>query len=103
MQMNEIQLFFKAIIPAIIPFIMAGFRLSIGREIVGVVIGEFFTAQTGLGGMVVTFAGKFRTAEMFVPIIVIVCIGVILTELCKIATGIRLPMEGERPRPGALR
>jgi NitT/TauT family transport system permease protein len=83
MRASELQLFCKVIIPATLPFIMAGLRLAVGRGIVGVVIGEFFTAQTGLGGMVVWHAGKFRTAEMFVPIIVLVTIGVCLTAVVK--------------------
>jgi NitT/TauT family transport system permease protein len=80
MRGSELQIFYKVMLPATLPFIMAGLRLSIGRGIVGVVVGEFFTAQTGLGGMVVTYASQFRTAEMFVPIIVLVAIGMALTE-----------------------
>src|SRR5262245_62954368 len=83
MRASELQVFGKVIIPATLPFIMAGLRLAVGRGIVGVVVGEFFTAQTGLGGMVVWHASKFRTAEMFVPIIVLVALGVCLTEALK--------------------
>jgi NitT/TauT family transport system permease protein len=67
--------------PAIVPFVRAGFRLAIGRGIVGLIVGEFFTAQNGLGGILVSFASSFRTAEMFVPIIVLVIIGYSLTTL----------------------
>src|SRR5215510_2178946 len=83
MRASELALFIKVIMPATLPFIMAGVRLAIGRGIVGVVVGEFFTAQSGLGGMVVLYASKFQTAEMFVPIIVLVTVGVCLTELAK--------------------
>jgi len=83
MRGSELQIFCKVIVPATLPFIMAGLRLSIGRGIVGVVVGEFFTAQTGLGGMVVTYASQFRTAEMFVPIVVLVAIGMGLTAAVK--------------------
>lgn len=79
MQASEPQIFIKVILPATVPFVVAGIQLSIGRGIVGVVVAEFFTAQTGLGGMVVAYASQFRTAEMFVPIVVLVAIGVVLT------------------------
>lgn len=79
MQASELQIFLKVILPATVPFVAAGLQLSIGRGIVGVVVAEFFTAQTGLGGMVVAYASQFRTAEMFVPIVVLVVIGVSLT------------------------
>lgn len=83
MSASELQIFGKVILPATLPFVLAGLRLSIGRGIVGIVVGEFLTAQTGLGGLVIYYAGKFQTAQMFVPIIVLVAIGVFLTTLMK--------------------
>ncbi|MCL4186688.1 MAG: ABC transporter permease [Rhodobacteraceae bacterium] len=81
MRASEFQIFTKVILPAILPFVMAGLRLSVGRAVVGVVVGEFFTRQSGLGGLIVQYAGSFRTAEMFVPILVLVVIGAVLTSL----------------------
>jgi NitT/TauT family transport system permease protein len=81
MQASEFQIARHVIAPAIVPFVMAGFRLSIGRGIVGLVVGEFFTAQTGLGGLLIRHASNFRTAEMFVPIFVLVVLGYGLTAL----------------------
>jgi NitT/TauT family transport system permease protein len=101
MRGSELQIFCKVILPATLPFIMAGLRLSIGRGIVGVVVGEFFTVQTGLGGMVVTYASQFRTAEMFVPIIVLVAIGMVLTAAVK-ALHLRLAPWKESERDQGL-
>ena len=78
---TDTQIFFKIILPAAIPFIMAGVRLSVGLAIIGIIVAEFFTAISGLGGMIVEYANVFATAKLFVPIIVIALIGVILTEL----------------------
>jgi ABC-type nitrate/sulfonate/bicarbonate transport system permease component len=78
---TEMQIFFKIVLPAALPFIMAGVRLSIGLAIIGIVVAEFFTAISGLGGMIVEYANVFATAKLFVPIIVIALIGVLLTEL----------------------
>ena len=78
---TESQIFFKIIMPAAIPFIMAGVRLSVGLAIIGIVVAEFFTAISGLGGMIVEYANVFATAKLFVPIIVIALVGVVLTEL----------------------
>jgi ABC-type nitrate/sulfonate/bicarbonate transport system permease component len=77
---TESQIFFKIILPAAVPFIMAGVRLSVGLAIIGIIVAEFFTAISGLGGMIVEFANVFATAKLFVPIIVIAIIGVVLTE-----------------------
>jgi NitT/TauT family transport system permease protein len=75
------QIFSKIIMPAAIPFIMAGVRLSVGLAIIGIIVAEFFTAISGLGGMIVEYANVFATAKLFVPIIVIAIVGVVLTEL----------------------
>jgi ABC-type nitrate/sulfonate/bicarbonate transport system permease component len=81
MRASEFQIARLIVAPAIVPFIMAGLRLSVGRGIVGLVVGEFFTAQTGLGGLLVRYASSFRTAEVFVPIILLVIVGYALTSL----------------------
>jgi ABC-type nitrate/sulfonate/bicarbonate transport system permease component len=77
---TEWQIFTKIIMPAAIPFIMAGVRLAVGLAIIGIIVAEFFTAISGLGGMIVEYANVFATAKLFVPIIVIALVGVVLTE-----------------------
>jgi ABC-type nitrate/sulfonate/bicarbonate transport system permease component len=78
---TEWQIFWKIVLPAAVPFIMAGIRLAVGLAIIGIIVAEFFTAISGLGGMIVEYANVFATAKLFVPIIVIALVGVILTEL----------------------
>jgi ABC-type nitrate/sulfonate/bicarbonate transport system permease component len=80
---TETQIFFKIIVPSAIPFLMTGIRLAVGLGIIGIVVAEFFTAQTGLGGIIIRYANLFATARMFVPIIVIGLLGVVLTELVR--------------------
>jgi NitT/TauT family transport system permease protein len=71
----------KVIVPATLPHIMTGLRLGVGRALIAMVIAEFFTAVTGLGGIVITAGDNYETAKMFVPIIVIMLLGVTLTWL----------------------
>ncbi len=75
------QIFFKILLPSAVPFIMTGIRLTVGQAIIGIIVAEFLTAQTGLGGMIVYYANLFATAKLFVPIIVIGILGVVLTGL----------------------
>jgi NitT/TauT family transport system permease protein len=77
---TEWQIFSKIVMPAAVPFIMAGIRLAVGLAIIGIIVAEFFTAISGLGGMIVEYANVFATAKLFVPIIVIALVGVVLTE-----------------------
>ena len=78
------QIFWKITLPASMPYILAGIRLSVGLAIIGMVVAEFFTAVTGLGGLIVFFANSFATAKLFVPIIVIGLLGVFTSEAISI-------------------
>jgi NitT/TauT family transport system permease protein len=71
----------RIILPASLPNIMTGLRIGVGRAVIGVVIAEFFTAINGLGAIVIIAGNNFQTAKMFVPIIVLMALGVGLTAL----------------------
>src|SRR3977135_4623295 len=58
----------RIILPATLPYIMAGIRLAVGRAVVAMVIAEVFTSISGLGAIIITSANNFDTATMFVPI-----------------------------------
>jgi len=70
-------------VPSAAPYILAGIRLGIGRGLVGMVVAEFYTAITGLGYMIVQYANNFRTDRLFVPIVVLMILGVGLTSLLR--------------------
>jgi NitT/TauT family transport system permease protein len=80
---NERQVFLKIILPAVLPYIMTGVRLGIGRAIIGMVAAEFFTAITGLGALIVKYGNQYDTAAMFVPILILMLLGVTLTALVR--------------------
>lgn len=77
---NERQIFTKIILPASVPYMMTGLRLGIGRALIGMVVAEFFTAITGLGAMIVKYGNQYNTAAMFVPIFVLMLMGILLTS-----------------------
>ena len=65
------------------PFIVAGVRLAIGRGLVGMIVAEFYTSVTGLGYMIVRYANSLETDKLFVPIVVVMVLGVTLMSLAK--------------------
>jgi NitT/TauT family transport system permease protein len=80
---NERQVFVKIILPSAVPYMMTGLRLGIGRAIIGMVVAEFFTAITGLGALIVKYGNRYDTASMFVPILVLMGLGILLTSLVR--------------------
>lgn len=77
---SENAIMWKIIVPATVPHIMTGLRLGIGRAVIGIVIAEFFTALGGLGGLIITAGQRFDTAALFVPIVVLMALGIGLTR-----------------------
>jgi NitT/TauT family transport system permease protein len=71
----------RIILPATLPYIMAGIRLAVGRAVVAMVIAEFFTTISGLGAVIINSANNFDTATMFVPIIILMAMAVGLNWL----------------------
>ena len=71
----------RIILPATLPYIMAGIRLAVGRAVVAMVIAEFFTSISGLGAIIITSANNFDTATTFVPIVIIMLLAVGLNFL----------------------
>ena len=75
------QTLWKIIIPASLPFIMTGVRLGLGLGIIGMIVAEFFTAVSGLGGIIVEYGNTFQTAKMFVAIVVVGLLGILVSEI----------------------
>jgi len=84
---SEGQLWRHLIIPSAIPFIVVGVRLAIGRGMVGMIVAEFYTSVTGLGYMIVRYANALETDKLFVPIVVVMVLGVGLMWIDKWVEG----------------
>jgi NitT/TauT family transport system permease protein len=69
--------------PFALPYIIAGVRLAIGRGLIGMIIAEFYTTITGLGFMLTKYANQFAMDKTFVPVIMLMVLGVTLTSLLK--------------------
>jgi NitT/TauT family transport system permease protein len=74
----------RIVLPATLPYIMTGIKLAVGRAVVAMVIAEFFTAISGLGGIIINSANNFDTATMFVPIFVLMFLATLLNGLVSI-------------------
>jgi ABC-type nitrate/sulfonate/bicarbonate transport system permease component len=77
---SERDLYFKVIFPSVLPYIVAGARIAVGRALIGVLVGEFFAASEGIGYAISRFGDIFALDRMFGCIITIMLIAVALTE-----------------------
>ena len=81
---GEGKVFTKIIVPASLPFIMAGIRLAVGRALIGIITAEMFAAVTGLGALLIRYSSALATDKFFVPVIFLSLLGVILTHAVEI-------------------
>ena len=76
-------LFLKILLPASVPFILAGVRLAIGRGLTGVAIAEWFGATEGLGYLIF-FAGQtLNIPILFVGVAVFAALGIFGFEVVR--------------------
>jgi NitT/TauT family transport system permease protein len=80
---NERQLWTNIVLPAAVPFIVAGLRLAIGRGLIGMVLADLYTAITGIGYLISRYASIYRTDAMFVPVVTLGILGITLTGLLR--------------------
>jgi ABC-type nitrate/sulfonate/bicarbonate transport system permease component len=76
---SERRMWQDVLLPFALPYIAAGIRLAIGRGLVGMVIAEFYTTISGLGFMITRYANVFEMDKTFVPVVVLMVMGVSLT------------------------
>jgi len=81
---GERKIFAKIILPASLPFIMAGIRLALGRALIGIITAEMFAAVTGLGALLIRYSSALATDKFFVPVIFLAVLGVILSHAVEV-------------------
>jgi NitT/TauT family transport system permease protein len=75
--------FLTVALPSAAPFIVSGMRQSVGRGLVGAVVGEFFGAKAGLGNIITTASSVFDMPTLFVAVVALALAGVFLTGILR--------------------
>jgi NitT/TauT family transport system permease protein len=78
------KLTFKVILPAISPYMFTGIRTSIPFSVIGAIVGEFVAATEGVGFFIRQAAGLFRTADVFVGIIVLMLMVIAMDKVAEL-------------------
>jgi NitT/TauT family transport system permease protein len=78
---REKEIFFKIILPAAMPAIMAGVRLGMGRAVKGMVTAEMLLTLTGIGAMIMQYGSSFATDSLFAVILTILMVAMITMKL----------------------
>jgi NitT/TauT family transport system permease protein len=82
---TEWQMFRLARFPYAVPYIFAGLKVAVTMVIIGVVVGEFITAQAGLGYIIMFASSAGETATVLAAIVLLCGIGLVLFGLVALA------------------
>ena len=75
------KLTFRVILPAVSPYIFTGLKTSIPFSVIGAVVGEFIASTEGLGFFIRLSAGIFKTADVFVGILVLMSMVIVMNTI----------------------
>ena len=64
------------VLPASMPYLLAGFRLAAGRALIGAVVAEFFLSVGGLGYYILYNSRSYHHNEAFVGVLLLAAFGV---------------------------
>jgi NitT/TauT family transport system permease protein len=81
---SRFTIFRKVIIPSSLSWLFAGFKLNIGFAILGAFIGEFISAEAGLGHLIIQSMGLFNTPLVLAAVVMICIISYLLNFLLKL-------------------
>lgn len=88
---NRTEFFWKVVLPATLPHIFTGLRLAVARGIIGLVVGDLFGSNEGLGYLILNASQLFNTPMLFVGTVILAVAGVVLTGLLSAAERIVSP------------
>jgi ABC-type nitrate/sulfonate/bicarbonate transport system permease component len=74
------------VLPASMPYLLAGFRLAAGRALIGAVVAEFFLSVGGLGYYILYNSRSYHHNEAFVGVLLLAAFGVSFELLVNWAT-----------------
>lgn len=91
---DESRIYTKVRFPAAVPHLFSGLKIAITFAMIGVIVGEFITAQAGLGYMILFAASQAEMTLIFASIVVLCVIGLTLYGLIVMAEAFALKKYG---------
>lgn len=86
---------------AALPSVFAGLKVAMSLALVGAIVGEFVSSQSGLGQVILSAQGTFDTARVFAALSILAVLGVALIGAVDIVERLSMPWQHNshrRPR-----
>lgn len=80
---SKLDVFIRILIPGSLPAILMGMRLAVGRGVLGVVVGELYASEAGIGHQLMKYGAAMRIDRLLVYALVISAFGYAMTSLVR--------------------
>jgi ABC-type nitrate/sulfonate/bicarbonate transport system permease component len=80
---TEWEILWKVVIPAAIPYIIAGMRLAVARVLIMVVVAELYASNAGIGYLIFQAGASYDTSMIFVGAVILAVTGIALNSLLR--------------------
>ena len=81
---TEWEILWKIVMPASIPYIIAGMRLTVARVLIMVVVAELYGSTAGIGYLIFQAGAGYDTSMIFVGVVILATAGIILNALLRL-------------------
>jgi NitT/TauT family transport system permease protein len=75
---RKYQIFLKAVVPSVMPWVISSMRVNIGMALTGTIVGEFVSSKYGLGKLIMYAGSTYDMALIWVGIIVLSTVAVLM-------------------------
>jgi ABC-type nitrate/sulfonate/bicarbonate transport system permease component len=80
---TEWEILCKIVLPAALPYIIAGMRLAIARVLIMVVVAELYASTAGVGYLIFQAGASYDTSMIFVGVVILAAAGVALNAFLR--------------------
>lgn len=80
---RRLDVFANVLLPGALPAVIAGVRMGLGRGLLGVVVGEMYASQSGIGHLILSTGAAFRVDELLFYTLLVSGFGVALTSAAR--------------------
>jgi NitT/TauT family transport system permease protein len=77
---SQRRIFTSVVFPASVPFILVGLRLGIGRALIGVIVGELYASNAGLGFMITIASNNLQIDRVLFGTFLFMATGIVGVE-----------------------
>lgn len=86
MRASQAYIIRRVMLPAILPWILASFRIGVGLALIGAVVGELIGSNRGLGWYIERSAGQLDTTGVFTGIVVLIALAMLANQIIAMAS-----------------